>query len=82
VRRVDALAKEKRCTPGQLALAWLLAKGEDIVPIPGTKHCKYVEENVGALNVKLSGADIAQIEGLGVAAGARYAEGAMRTVNG
>jgi len=82
VRRVEALAKEKRCTPGQLALAWLLAKGDDIVPIPGTKHRKYVEENIGALNVTLSGADIAQIEDTGVAAGARYAEGGMRTVNG
>ncbi len=82
VRRVEALAREKRCTPGQLALAWLLARGEDVVPIPGTKHRKYVEENIGALNVKLSGADIAQIEDTGVAAGARYAEGGMRTVNG
>ena len=82
VRRVEALAREKRCTPGQLALAWLLAKGDDIVPIPGTKHRKYVEENVGALNVTLSGAELAQIEDVGSAAGARYAEGGMRTVNG
>ena len=70
---------------GQLALAWLLARGEDIVPIPGTKHRKYLEENVGALNVKLSGADLARIEGVvtkGIAAGARYPEGGMRTVNG
>ena len=82
VRRVEALARQKRCTPGQLALAWLLAKGEDIVPIPGTKHRKYVEENVGALNVTLSGAELAEIEGVGSAAGARYAEGGMRAVNG
>src|SRR5881296_1493915 len=87
VRRVEELAREKRCTPSQLALAWLLAKGSDIVPIPGTKHRKYVEENVGALNVRLSGggADLARIEGVvtkGIAAGARYAEGGMRTVNG
>jgi len=82
VRRVEALAREKRCTPGQLALAWLLARGEDVVPIPGTKHRKYVEENIGALKVTLSGADIAQIEDTGAAAGARYAEGGMRTVNG
>src|SRR2546427_6322817 len=82
VRRVEALARQKRRTPGQLALAWLLAKGKDIVPIPGTKHRKYVEENAGALNVKLSGAELAQIEGVGTAAGARYAEGGMRTVNG
>ena len=82
VRRVEALARQKRCTPGQLALAWLLAKGDDIVPIPGTKHRKYVEENVGALNVTLSGAELAEIEGVGVAAGPRYPEGGMRTVNG
>ncbi len=82
VRRVEAMAREKRCTPGQLALAWLLHKGEDIVPIPGTKHRKYVEENVGAVNVQLSDADVAQLEDLGVAAGARYPEGGMRTVNG
>ncbi len=82
VRRVEALAQTKRCTPGQLALAWLVAKGDDIVPIPGTKRRKYVEENVGALTVTVSGADIAQLEDLGAAAGARYADGAMRTVNG
>jgi len=82
VRRVEVLARQKRCTPGQLALAWLLAKGNDIVPIPGTKHRKYVEENGGSLNVTLSGAELAQIEGVGTPAGARYAEGGMRTVNG
>ena len=82
VRRVETLARTKRCTPGQLALAWLLAKGDDIVPIPGTKRRRYVEENVGAQGVTLSGADIAQLEDLGVAAGARYSEAAMRTING
>ena len=82
VRRVEALARRKRCTPGQLALAWLLAKGDDILPIPGTKHRKYVEENIGALNVTLSGAELEELEGVGVAAGARYPEGGMRTVNG
>jgi aryl-alcohol dehydrogenase-like predicted oxidoreductase len=85
VRRVEEIAREKGCTPGQLVLAWLLAKGPDIVPIPGTKHRKYVEENVGALNVKLSGADIGRIEGVAkkeAVAGARYPEGGMRTVNG
>ena len=82
VRRVEVLARQKRCTPGQLALAWLVAKGDDIVPIPGTKRRKYVEENAGALNVTLSGAELAQIEDVGTAAGARYPEGGMRTVNG
>ncbi len=82
VRRVEALAREKRCTPGQLALGWLLAKGEDIVPIPGTKHRKYLEENIGALNVTLTSAELEELEGVGGAAGARYPEGGMRTVNG
>jgi len=63
-------------------LAWLLAKGDEHRPDTGTKHRKYVEENVGALNVTLSGAELAQIEDVGSAAGARYAEGGMRTVNG
>ncbi|HWC72954.1 MAG TPA: aldo/keto reductase [Gemmatimonadales bacterium] len=82
VRRVEALARKKRCTPGQLALAWLLAQGDDIVPIPGTKHRRYVEENIGALNVTLSGADLEELEDVGVPAGARYPEGGMRVING
>src|SRR5712664_411162 len=82
VKRIEELAREKKATPSQLALAWVLAQGKDIVPIPGTKQRKYGEENVGALNVTLSGAELAQIEGVGTPAGARYAEGGMRTVNG
>jgi len=85
VARVDEIAREKGCTPAQLALAWLLARGPDIVPIPGTKQRARLEENVGALKVKLTAADLARIEGVapkGVAAGARYAEGGMRAVNG
>lgn len=82
LRGVDALARSIRCTPAQLALAWLLAKGDDIVPIPGTKRRKYLEENVGALNVTLSGAEREALADVGVAAGARYPEGGMRTVNG
>ncbi|OLD84945.1 MAG: aldo/keto reductase [Gemmatimonadetes bacterium 13_1_20CM_4_66_11] len=82
VARVEELARKKRCMPGQLALAWLLHQGDDIVPIPGTKHRKYVEENVGALNMQLSDADVAQLEDVGAPAGARYPEGGMRTVNG
>ena len=82
VRRVAALARRKGCTPGQLALAWLLARGDNIVPIPGTKRRTFVEENVGALNVTLSGADLETLEDMGAAAGARYPEGGMRTVNG
>ena len=82
VTRVTALARKKRCTPGQLALAWLLAQGDDIVPIPGTKHRTYIEENVGALNVTLSGAELEELDEVDSAAGARYPEGGMRTVNG
>jgi aryl-alcohol dehydrogenase-like predicted oxidoreductase len=84
VARVEALAREKHCTPGQLALAWLLAQGEDIIPIPGTKRRKYLEENVGALRVKLTGEDLRRIEEVapkGAAAGMRYPEAMMTLVN-
>jgi aryl-alcohol dehydrogenase-like predicted oxidoreductase len=85
VARVEALAEEKNCTPGQLALAWLLAQGEDIIPIPGTKRRKYLEENVAALKVKLSPDDLRRIEEVaphGSAAGLRYPEHMMTLVNG
>lgn len=85
VRRVEQVAKEKRCTPSQLALAWVLAQGEDIVPIPGTKHRKYLEENVGALDVGLTAADLRRIDEVfpfGAASGARYPEHMMARVNG
>src|SRR5580704_2970769 len=84
VARVESIAKEKNCTPGQLGLAWLLAQGNDIIPIPGTKRRKYVEENHGALRVQLSAADLARIEGIaprGAAAGERYPEHMMALVN-
>jgi aryl-alcohol dehydrogenase-like predicted oxidoreductase len=84
VRRVEAIAKEKKCTPGQLALAWLLAQSEDIIPIPGTKRRKYLEENVGALNVKLTPDDLRRLDKVaprGAAAGMRYPEPMMKTVN-
>jgi aryl-alcohol dehydrogenase-like predicted oxidoreductase len=82
VRRVEAVARTKRCTLSQLALAWLLAQGDDIVPIPGTKRRAYLEQNVGAVNVTLTDAELEELEEVGTAAGARYAEGGMRTVNG
>jgi aryl-alcohol dehydrogenase-like predicted oxidoreductase len=85
VARVEQLARAKGCTPAQLALAWLLAQGRDIVPIPGTRQRARLEENVAAVEVKLNDADLRRIEGVapkGVAAGARYAEGGMRTLNG
>jgi aryl-alcohol dehydrogenase-like predicted oxidoreductase len=84
VARIEALAAEKRCTAAQLALAWVLAQGEDIVPIPGTKRRKYLEENVGALDVQLSGADLRRIDEAaprGAAAGLRYPEALMNSVN-
>ena len=84
VARVETIAREKRCTPSQLALAWLLAQGEDVIPIPGTKRRKYLEENVGALNVKLTAEDLRRIDEVapkGVAAGARYPETMMSMVN-
>ena len=85
VARVEQLAKEKNCTPGQLALAWLLAQGDDIVPIPGTKRRKYLEENVAALNLKLSAGDLRRIDEAapqGSAAGQRYPAHMMDLVNG
>jgi len=83
-RRVEELAKQKNCTPAQLSLSWLLAQGKDIVPIPGTKRQKYLEENAAAVNIKLTADDLARIEKIaprGVAAGERYSEPAMRRVN-
>ena len=83
-KRVQSLAQEKKCTPAQLALAWLLAQGDDIVPIPGTKREKYLEENAAAAQIRLSAEDLARIEKVaphGVAAGQRYPEEGMRRVN-
>ncbi|HVA78733.1 MAG TPA: aldo/keto reductase [Candidatus Binataceae bacterium] len=85
VARVEAIAKEKGCNASQLALAWVMAQGDDIVPIPGTKRRKYLEENLGALEVKLTAADLKRIEEVapkGVAAGLRYPEQMMSSVNG
>ena len=84
VREVETMAKDKGCTTAQLALAWVLAQGEDIVPIPGTKHVRYLDENIGALEVKLSDADLRQLDEIlppGAAAGQRYHERGMETVN-
>lgn len=77
VREVERMAAEKSCTPSQLALAWLLAQGDDVIPIPGTKRVRYLEENAGALAVKLDAADLRRIEEIfpnGAASGARYAD--------
>jgi aryl-alcohol dehydrogenase-like predicted oxidoreductase len=83
--RVVELAKRKGCTPSQLALAWVLAQGEDMVPIPGTKRRKYLEENVAATDIELTPEDVAEIEKVspkGAVAGARYPEGGMAFVEG
>jgi aryl-alcohol dehydrogenase-like predicted oxidoreductase len=85
VERVEEIARKKKCTSAQLALAWLLAQGDDIVPIPGTKQRRYLEENVRALEIELTPSDLDRIEEVapkGVAAGDRYHEAGMRTING
>ena len=82
VRKIEEIAKEKGVTPSQLALAWLLAQGDDIVPIPGTKHVRYLEENAAAAKIELTKRDLERIEEVapvGVAAGDRYPD--MRNVN-
>jgi aryl-alcohol dehydrogenase-like predicted oxidoreductase len=81
---VKQLAAEIGCTPAQAALAWVLAQGEDIVPIPGTKHSRYLEENVGALQVRLTPEQLGRLNAafpLGVTVGARYHEQGMRAIN-
>jgi aryl-alcohol dehydrogenase-like predicted oxidoreductase len=82
VKRIEQIAAEKRVTPGQLALAWLLAQGDDIVPIPGTKHVKFLEENVRATEIRLTPDDLKRIDEvapIGAAVGDRYSD--MTRVN-
>jgi aryl-alcohol dehydrogenase-like predicted oxidoreductase len=84
VERIESLAMRKKCTAAQLALGWLLAQGGDIVPIPGTKRRKYLEENVAALNVELTPAEITEISSAlppGSATGVRYPEASMQAIN-
>jgi aryl-alcohol dehydrogenase-like predicted oxidoreductase len=84
VVKIEAMAQRKGCSPAQLALAWVLAQGEDIVPIPGTKRRRYLEENVAAEGVSLSPEDLREIDAAvpaGAAAGTRYPEPAMKAVN-
>jgi len=84
VTRVSEIAREKKCTAAQLALAWVLAQGQDIVPIPGTKRRKYLQENIGALDVDLTSQDLARIDEVapkGAFAGLRYPDWAMAMVN-
>jgi aryl-alcohol dehydrogenase-like predicted oxidoreductase len=82
-QKVEAIAKRKGCTPAQLALAWVLAQGQDVIPIPGTKQKKRLLENIGALNVKLSDSDLAEISSAvpaGAVKGTRYPEGQMASL--
>src|SRR5580658_81163 len=83
VKRIESLAAEKHCTPAQLALAWVLAQGEDLVPIPGTKRRKYLAENLAALNISLSQADLTRIGEIapkGTTAGLRYPAEVMKRI--
>ena len=83
VERIETIAEEKRCTPAQLALAWLSAQGPDVIPIPGTKRITRLEENLGALEVRLTPAEVDRISAaipVGASAGTRYPEGGMRGV--
>jgi len=84
VRSIEEMARAKSCTPAQLALAWLLSRGKDIVPIPGTKQRARLEENARALDVRLTPEELQRIDAvapIGAAAGDRYADGGMRAVN-
>jgi aryl-alcohol dehydrogenase-like predicted oxidoreductase len=84
VERVKAIAERKGVKPSQLALAWVISKGEDVIPIPGTKRRKYLEENAAAVNVRLSEAEVKELEAAipeSAIAGERYTEGAMRAID-
>jgi aryl-alcohol dehydrogenase-like predicted oxidoreductase len=83
VRGVEQMAQEKGCTPAQLALAWVLAQGTDLAPIPGTKRRKYLDDNLGAIGVKLTPEDLKRLDTIaprGITAGLRYPEQHMRAV--
>ena len=84
VRQVEAIAKEKGCTPAQLTLAWVLAQGEDVIPIPGTKRRSYLEDNAAAVNLTLTAEELrrlGEVAPRGAASGSRYPEEMMRAVN-
>jgi len=84
VKKIESLAKQKNCSPAQLALAWVMAQGDFIFPIPGTKHINYLEENIGALNIKLSPEELDEINEIApknIASGKRYPEAMMGSIN-
>ncbi|HEY8936851.1 MAG TPA: aldo/keto reductase, partial [Cyclobacteriaceae bacterium] len=85
VKKLEALAQKKGCTTSQLALAWVIAQGDYLFPIPGTKRIKYLDENIGALNVKFTAQELKEIDAIApkdVAAGTRYPETMMKSLNG
>ena len=84
VNKIEAMARSKGCTPAQLALAWVMAQGDHIFPIPGTKHIKYLDDNIGAVNVLLTNNDLEEINEIapkGTASGLRYPEAMMASVD-
>ncbi len=84
VKKIEELAEEKKCKPSQIALAWVLAQGEDIVPIPGTKRIKYLEENIKAVDIQFSKSELEKLDKIaprGAAKGLRYPEAAMTALN-
>jgi aryl-alcohol dehydrogenase-like predicted oxidoreductase len=84
VKKIETLAAARGCTPSQFALAWVLAQGDDIVPIPGTKRVKYLDDNLGAVNVRLTADDLSEIDAIlpaGVTAGSRYSAQAMQAID-
>ncbi len=84
VKEIEEMAAARGCTPSQLALAWVLAQGNDIVPIPGTKRIKYLDDNLGAVNIDLTGNDLAEIDAIlpaGAATGPRYPAQAMLAID-
>jgi aryl-alcohol dehydrogenase-like predicted oxidoreductase len=84
VEKIKTLAGQKGCSPSQLAIAWVLAQGEDIITIPGTKRIKYLEENIASENIKLTKEDLQSIDAVmpvGIASGTRYPERFMNTLN-
>jgi aryl-alcohol dehydrogenase-like predicted oxidoreductase len=84
VKKIGELAAGKGCTPSQLALAWVLAQGEDVVPVPGTKRLKFLDENLGALNVRLTPKELSEIDAVlppGAASGERYHAQAMKAID-
>jgi aryl-alcohol dehydrogenase-like predicted oxidoreductase len=84
VEKIKTLADQKACTPSQLAIAWVLAQGDDIITIPGTKHIKYLEENMASEKVQLTKEDLQSIEAImpaGIVSGARYPEMFMSALN-